>query len=142
MWNSILRAMIESYMSTTLGAFLAIKDKINFSGGFEDVANSLGAFMMFPYIFGFPIWMAWFLRRNRFRLADPDFKGSYNSMYLNVDYFKKAGLTFQPILLFRRLFFAFNAVFMGFSGILQLGMSLYFSQMLAQYLVGVKPMID
>lgn len=141
MYNSMLRAGIESYMVTTMGCFMAFNTKVSFETS-EDTLNSLTTFMMLPYIFGFPLWVRWFLVRNRFALPDPSFKLGYNALYLNVDYFKPMGLYFQPLLLFRRCLFAMNAVFFGYSAIVQLAISLYAQQYLCQFFVSVMPMVD
>ena len=69
----------------------------------------------------------------------------FNSLYLNVDYFKFGALPFTAVLIMRRFVFAFNAVFfseVSYSSTVQLQLSLWASQCICQYLVRVRPMID
>ena len=109
-WNAVLRALIEQYMPICVAAMQSIERGNNWDS-FETKINSLSNYVFVPYIIGYPIWIVWFLRRNRFQLSDRNFMGRFSSLYLNVDYFKFGGLPFTPILIARRFVFAFNAVF-------------------------------
>ena len=143
-WSSVLRALIEQYLPTTIATFKSIQIGNNWDG-FENVMNSLASFVFVPYIVIYPIWIIVFLRRNRFQLSDRKFMGKFGSLYLNVDYFKFGGLPFTAILIVRRCLFAFNAIFLanlGYSALIQLQFSLWASQAICQYLVRVRPMID
>jgi hypothetical protein len=140
-YNTVLRAMIESYYGITMTSALAIRDKWGWEDA-ESSINSLSSLLFLPYLIGFPIFIWWFLNKYRFALSDRDFSKRYNSLYLNVDYYKKAGLGFTAVLLTRKFVMVNDAVFMGFSPIAQVAVALYSSQLVAQFLVRVKPMVD
>ena len=97
-------------MPICIAAFKSMEAGSNWKT-FETSLNSAFNYVFLPYIIGYPIWIIFFLRRNRFQLSDRKFMGKFSSLYLNVDYFKFGGLPFTPILITRRFIFAFNAVF-------------------------------
>ena len=109
-WNAVLRALIEQYMPICVTVMQSVQKGNNWDN-FETSINSLSNYVFMPYIIGYPIWILWFLRRNRFQLSDRNFIGRYNSLYLNVDYFKFGGLPNTTILITRRFVFAFNAIY-------------------------------
>ena len=129
-YNTVLRAMIESYYGICMTTCLTMKDEWNWDTT-ESMVNSLSSLIFLPYLIGFPIWIVNYLRKNRLALSDRDFQKRYNSLYLNVDYFKKAGLIFTPMLLTRKFIMVSDAVFMGFSPIAQCAIALYSSQIVA-----------
>ena len=117
MFNSVLRVMLETYLAQSLQLFTDAQKPWSFSSPTE-IASVLLLLISIPYIAGFPVWINWFLHKQRFSLAVPDFKLSYNSIYLNVDYFKFKGLTFVPLTLVKQAIFAFTATVLGYSPIL------------------------
>ena len=116
-YNTVLRVMIESYYGICMTSTLTIRDRWNWETT-ETMINSIACLSFIPYLVGFPIWIIWFLRKNRLALSDKDFQKRYNSLYLNVDYFNKAGLVFTAVLLTRKFVMVNDAVFMGISPIL------------------------
>ena len=64
-WNSVLRALIEQYMPITIAAFQSIQKGTNWDN-FETSLNSVSNFLFIPYIIGYPFWIVFFLKRNRF----------------------------------------------------------------------------
>ena len=94
MWNSILRTTIESYYGIAMSVALNMRDSEMAWVTPSEVINSLGRLIFLPFLIGFPVWTYKYLVKNRFRLSDADFKARYDTLYLNVDYFKPRGLRF------------------------------------------------
>ena len=67
---------------------ISLRDNINFEDT-SSLINSITTFLMLPYIFVYPVFIIWFLRKNFLALYNKDFQARYNSLYLNVDYFNK-----------------------------------------------------
>lgn len=142
MWNSILRTTIESYYGIAMSVALNMRDSDMSWEKPTQMVNSLGILLFLPFLVGFPIWTYKFLVTNRFRLLDLDFKARYDTLYLNVDYFKPRALRFIQLLLFRRALMVLNAIFFGISPLLQITVCIYASQIMCQFFVRIYPMID
>ena len=142
MWNSIIRTAIESYYGIAMSVALNMRDSEMSWEEPAKVVNSVGRLLFLPFLIGFPIWTNKFLVNNRFRLSDTDFKARYDTLYLNVDYFKPRGLRFVQLLLIRRAIMVTNAVFFGISPLMQIAICIYTSQLMCQFFVRIFPMID
>ena len=86
---------------------------------------------IFPFIF---------LRRNFEKLSDQKFKAKYDSLYQNMDHYKRQALKNTSYFAGRRLVFAFIIVFCDFSTVLQVFLSDICSTLLLCYYVSALPM--
>lgn len=107
-WSPILRMLIEAYMFSVVSTFRAYKHGISFDA---DALNTVLSCLATVFALGYPAWIIWFLRKNKYRLSTPSFKAGFDTLYLNVDYFNKKALVFTPLWLLRQATFMGLAVF-------------------------------
>ena len=81
----------------------------------EDVINSLTTIICVPLVLIFPGWIFWFLQKNAVFAQGINFKQSYNSLYLNVDYFNKEALAWMAVSISRQLAMSFAVVFFTYN---------------------------
>lgn len=97
-YNSILRALIQSYLKSTLIAFKGAK------------TYSFSSFVPLILAWTFPIYVAIFLHYKRSNLSRPEVRLRFDSLYANLKILPKPLL--MPLLfLFRRFIYSILAVF-------------------------------
>ena len=97
-WCPLLRVLIENYMFSSFAVHRqfsanAIVDR--------NTVNQVLAILTIVYLVVYPIWILYFLRKNMLTLYNQAVKNKYETVYLNVDYFKKSALAFTTIWLVR-----------------------------------------
>ena len=107
MWNSFLRAILESYLTTAIFVFISARgfDAYTLEGRMEILTTTI----IGVFIVGFPF-KAWnFMFRNMNELTTPNYRLSYDSLYQNVDTLKgPIALSFTLLFCLRRLAFAYS----------------------------------
>ena len=83
-FNSILRGLLEGYLKFSISTFLAFK-KLDHVETKEDYLNAGMTVTFATIIFGFPPFTYTLLHKYKHKLNDEDFKGRFESLYLNVD---------------------------------------------------------
>lgn len=64
MWNAVLRAGIEAYLGVAMGCMMSLSKPSLASK--EAILNLVMSFFMLLYLFGYPCFIIWFLKKNRF----------------------------------------------------------------------------
>ena len=98
------------------------------------------ALLSLIYVIGCPIFSVMLLYRKKAKLREPDFKSKYDSIYQNVDYYKKKALQSTSWFFVRRFFFAGVIVFCTSSIVLQIFLADVLSTCMLIYFITVKPM--
>lgn len=85
-FNSIIRAILESYLKFSISTWISIK-KLDFStiDTKEEKINVLMTFVFLTVILAFPPFTYVILHKFKDKLEDEDFKGRFESLYLNVN---------------------------------------------------------
>ena len=140
MFNSVLRASLITYLATVIALWFSLQQTSTSDAlGRTDLALAL---LTLCFALGFPVFTCCFLRRKQEKLREPDFKLKYESLYTNVDYYKKGALSMTTYYLLRRLLFAFTIVFFGGSIVCQIMIADAMSTGLLIFFITVRPMQD
>ena len=140
MWNSVLRAILESYLATCIFVFVAAsKFEAYTEEGRIEIVSTL-ATGIFYFAFPFKAWN--FMFRNTREIRQPAMRMSYDSLYQNVETLK-GPVALSMILLFclRRLVFAYTTTMHG-TIVFQVMINDFFSLGYLAYLLSVRPMVD
>ena len=140
MFNSLLRALMQTYLQTCLSSWFSLQ-QTSFATSAGKVDFGLALVMIIACI-GFIIFAYKFLHRKKDALREPTTKAKYDSLYQNLEYYKKKALSNTSYFLLRRLLFAAVIVFCGFSLVLQVILADILSTLLLIYYITVKPMAD
>ena len=97
---------------------------------------------MLVFAFSFIIFTYKFLYWKKDVLREPTFKAKYDSLYQNLEYYKKSALANTSFFLLRRLLFAALIVFCGSSLVLQVFLADILSTLLLIYFIVSQPMVD
>ena len=89
---------------------------------------------------GFPPFTYFFLKKYRARLEEEDFKGRFESLYLNVD--TERTIALMALFIFRRLVYAANIVFFAGSTILQIFVQFFCCLLMLLFFTSVNPMVE
>ncbi len=82
----------------------------DFSTG-QKIAEFSFAVVLGLILIAYPIWIYVFMRKKEDQLPNPRFKAKYDSIYQNLDYYKKDALPHTAFFLLRRLCFAILIAF-------------------------------
>ena len=116
MFNSLLRALLQTFLQTCLSSWFSLQQTdLTTSAGQVDFGIAL---VTITASIGFIIFTYKFLHRKKDNLREPTFKAKYDSLYQNLEYYKKAALANTSFFLLRRLLFAAVIVFCGSSLVL------------------------
>ena len=107
-FNSILRSFLESYLKFCISTWIAI-DNIQIDTK-DEIVNTWITVALAIVMVGFPVFTFFFLRAFKPRLEEEDFKGRFESLYLNVDTRSDRPILLISLFVFRRLVFAANVV--------------------------------
>jgi uncharacterized membrane protein len=100
-FNSILRAILETYLKFSISTFISIQTlKIDSR---EDIINSWMTVLFLVGVISFPVFTFFFLRSRRDRLNEEDFKGRFETLYLNVNTGDDTSVLMMTLFIFRRL---------------------------------------
>lgn len=91
-------------------------------------------------ITGFPIFTYVFLRKYKEKLMDEEFKGRFESLYLNVDIDIDKSILLMSLFVLRRLIYAANIVFLTGNTFWQLTCQIVCSILMLLFLIKVKPL--
>ena len=87
MFNSILRAIMQTFLATSITMWLSLRlTDVSNTAGVTDLCIAL-AFLIFSLVA--PYLTLKFLRSKFDRLREPSFKARYDSIYQNLDYYKR-----------------------------------------------------
>lgn len=118
MFNSILRAFMQKFLSTSLAVWVSLRSTdVKKPGGEADliIAIVLVLAMITTIVFT----RGFLLKNNRReQLRRPAFKRRFDSLYQNVDYYNLRALAYPSLFMIRRLVFAFTIVFFDSSIVL------------------------
>ena len=115
---------------------------------YTNVSSSSGkvdliiAIVLLLVMFTIPVLVTCCLWKHRESMSDRAFKAKFDSLYQNVDYFKKSALAYPGLFLTRRILFAFTISFFSFSIVFQVMIADFMSTVLLGYYFTVKPMRD
>ena len=140
MFNSILRALMQTYLLNCIAMWYSLSTtNVSDSEGIVDLTLAI---VILTFSLAFPICTYLFLKKNEEILREPRFKVKFDSIYQNLDYYKKKALVHTSIFLGRRIYIAFIVVFCGFSIVLQVALADVLSTLLLAYFLSVMPMMD
>ena len=140
MFNSILRALMQTYLLNSIAMWRSFKET-NFDSS-EKIVDFILAILFLAAYIAFPICTYKFLKKNNEKLPDPKFKVKYDSIYQNVDYHKERALPSTTLFLGRRIIFAFVIIFCGVSIVLQVFLADILCTLLLAYYFTVMPLIS
>ena len=111
-FNSIFRAVLESYLKFSISTWISVK-KLDFSmvDTKEEIINVVMTFVFLAVIIGFPPLTYFILHKFKHKLDEEDFKGRFESLYLNVNTRIDRSILMITLFVFRRLVFAASIVF-------------------------------
>ena len=118
MFSSVLRSILVGYFLFCENCFYTLKQ-----GKFdtpEDTISFLIGITTLICLFLFPILIHRFLMKNFDKLDKDWFKEKYQSVYTNVNHFKRNALRFNLYFCFRRMLFAFTMVVLTESSVFQI----------------------
>lgn len=104
MFNSVLRAMLESYFLVCISTLFGL-----YNAKFSDseYATTFGiGLLMLAYLILFPILQHKFLMKKFEKLGEETYHDKYGSIYMNVDHGRRHSLRFTLYFCIRRLTFA------------------------------------
>lgn len=133
MFNSILRALLQTYLQTCISAWFSLQST-NFATSEAKVDFGL-ALITIAFAIGFIVFSYKFLHKKSKNLREPSFKAKYDSLYQNLEYYKKSALSNTSFFLLRRLLFAALIVFCGTSLVLQVLLADILSTLLLIYFI-------
>lgn len=111
-FNSIIRGLLEAYLKFGISTWISVTAlKIDER---EDIINAWVTIFMVAFVLGLPLFIYIFLYKNQHRLQQEDFKGRFESLYLNVDTSVREAIMTVALFVFRRLVYSINIVL--FSG--------------------------
>jgi len=110
---------------------------------YVDGVQSNTAFFIAAYVLIIPIFMMFFMLRNRENLNKPEFKARFSNMYADV-HLKRSRFTivYQPLFLFRRiLFVAIPCTLVGYASI-QIQLYSLFTSFYIIFIINIDPHIE
>ena len=140
MFNSVLRALIQTYLANSLAVMLSFK-----STDFEStkgVTDFIVACLLIIVLLAYPLWIFRFLRKRKQELSDPEMRKKFDSVYQNVDVDKTNALQHTSYFLWRRILFAAIIVYGYSSIVLQVLIADILSTLLLAFYLAVRPMVD
>jgi hypothetical protein len=137
-FNSILRGLLEAYLKFGISTWIAVK-AFNIDER-DDIINAWMTILMTSFVMGFPVFIYVFLRRNAEKLQLEDFKGRFESLYLNVDTSVKKSILTVSLFVFRRLIYSINIVLFSGSTCTQLFVQFFCCLLMLLFFADVKPM--
>ena len=133
MFNSILRALMQTYLQTTLAMWISLRaTNLTVTTGQVDFALF---FLTIAFAVSFIVLSYKFLKRNHDNMRIPQFKSRFDSLYQNLDYYKKKALLNTSFFLLRRILFAGVIVFCEDSLVAQVILSDVLCTLLLIYLI-------
>ena len=111
-FNSILRGILEAYLRFSISTWLSIKKMDASVTTKEEGINASLTVVMAIIICCFPPFTYFLLLRNKDRLLDEDFKGRFESLYLNVETKIDKSILMMSLFVLRRLLYSLNIVFL------------------------------
>ena len=107
MFNSLLRAALETYLSLTIQMWYGWRS-LRIDAGSDDRIEFLILLAMTIYCIGLPFTQHNFLWRNRNIVFRQSFQQSYGSLIQNISLLRVQSLAFSLVFLLRRLMFAYT----------------------------------
>jgi hypothetical protein len=140
-FNSVFRSLLEAYLKFSISTWISVKH-LNFNEvhSREEIINVGMTFAFLIVILGFPPFTYFFLNKYKFKLEEEDFKGRFESLYLNVDTTIDKSILMISLFVFRRLVYSVNIVFLAGSTIAQLYLQFFCSLFMVIFFVTVKPL--
>ena len=105
MFDSILRALLESYFLVAITTLYAVANVPEKASTEDIIAFSIGLGTL-AYLVLFPILQHRFLLKKRLELGEPATKEKYGSLYTNVSHWSRHSLRFTLYFCARRFAFA------------------------------------
>ena len=118
MFNSVLRACLESYYLVSISTLYGLANAS--LGSSEELTTFAIGIGTVSYLVLFPILQYRFLLKKQASLGEDTVKEKYESLYQNVDYYKKRALRFTLYFCMRRFAFAAIINFLGKSLVSQI----------------------
>ena len=140
-FNSIFRAILEAYLKFCISTWISIK-KLDFStvDTKEEQINVSMTFFFLTVILGFPPLTYFILHKFKDKLENEDFKGRFESLYLNVNTKVDKSILMITLFVFRRLVYAAAIVFLAGSTVAQIFVQFFCCLMMTLFFIIVKPM--
>ena len=138
MFNSILRACMQTYLTTCISLLFSLK--VTTIESKEGIVSLTLALLTLCYIIGCPIFSKIFLYRKKDKLPQPDFKLRYDSLYQNIDYYKTQALLSTSWFFVRRFLFAGLIVYCTSSIVLQIFLADVLCTCMLVFFITVRPM--
>ena len=140
MYNSVLRALMQTFLMTSISMWYSLRTA-SFESGTE-ITDFVFAILTLLATLFFPAFAYMLLIRKEGELPKPTFRARFDSLYQNLDVYKKAAYSNTSLFLLRRLLFAFTIVMCEASIVLQVGMADLLSTALLGFYLSVMPMTD
>ena len=118
--NSVLRALLESYLLAAFSVFIELKVQFVYNP-IQNTSNDIQELSEINYLFSIlillvllfqPLGSKIFLESNFSKLSEVDKKQRCGSLYPNVNYYSHAALNYTPMFLVRRFLFAWSIIFL------------------------------
>ena len=139
MFNSVLRACLQTFLATFVSLLLSLKTLDPTST--EGAVDLILAILIAAYGLSLTVFSLKFLQRKFDSLRVPAFKQRYDSLYMNVDTQSRTALAFTFLYLTRRMLFAAVIAFCGSSIVLQVLLADILSTILLGFYWRVRPMV-
>ena len=146
MFNSLLRALLETYLVSTITALVALQSPTQPYSNTERM-DSLATVLTVGGALAFPVLQFRFLystySRSRAEVDSEEFRARFDALFQNVEVSKgPRALSFTFFFLARRFFFAFTIVCVRITLPLQVLAVDFLSTCLLAYFLSVRPMRD
>ena len=135
-FNSMIRALLEAYLKFSISTWISVK--VLSIDTTSEIINAWLTIFFVVVIVGFPAFTYFFLKKYRARLEEEDFKGRFESLYLNVD--TERTIALMALFIFRRLVYAANIVFFAGSTILQIFVQFFCCLLMLLFFTYIHPM--
>ncbi len=138
-FNSILRGLLEAYLKFSISTWIAVQkfDKVDTK---EEIINAGLTVVFVIVIVAFPPFTYILLHKYKHRLEEEDFKGRFESLYLNVNTKVDKSILMITLFIFRRLLFSLNIVFLANSTIAQLFVQFFCCLLMLIFFIAIKPL--
>ena len=131
--------MLEAYLKLSISTFLSFH-KLSHVEDKSDYINAFLTVFLSILVLGFPPFTYFFLHKYKAKLTDEDFKGRFESLYLNVNTSVDQSILMITLFVARRLIFAISIVFIKQSSITQIAVLIGSCLVMLSFFIKIKPM--
>lgn len=108
MYNSVLRALMQTFLMTCISMWYSLR-MASFDTSTQ-IVDFVFALLTLGLTLSFTVFTYMLLIRKEEHLPNPTFRAKFDSLYQNLDVYKKVAYSHTSLFLLRRLLFAFVIV--------------------------------